>query len=99
MLPPHFLRRRLRVSKETPSESAFCRTAPSVRLNARPIVRAVVFFAIVFSWRISPTNHGRFFRRVAIVILLFGSSCLTNNIFVLLLQYRGYTIWLPLDQY
>jgi hypothetical protein len=64
----HFLRRRrLPPVKENPRVNAFCRIAPSVRRNIRPILRAGVVFASDLSCRTSPANQGTFFRRAAIV--------------------------------
>jgi hypothetical protein len=62
LIRSYFLRRRPRLSKESPSENAFCRTAPSVRRIIRPILRAGVVFASDLSCRTSPANQGTLFR-------------------------------------
>src|SRR5581483_4511030 len=49
-----------RESRETPKLKAFCRVAPTVRLRARAIFAAGVFFlAIVFKSRTSVLVHSR----------------------------------------
>jgi len=56
-----------RESKDTPSENAFCRVAPTVRLRDLAILLAGVFsFARPFRLRTSVAVHARFFAFLAI---------------------------------